>query len=371
MANLADFVFTKKTDKAVSEELEFGWICDSDVSTLFGNDEIVGKSTEIYSDRWLGSAGILVTNNAYLEVGDGNNKLTGISSSQYSPYFDSSYGIRIENGATVNMGAGNDQVRADAADGVALSVAGGGQLFTGLGNDKLIATSQGRASIYLENGLIDTGVGNDTVEGNSFDGGIMLLFGSSLNLGTGNDNITGKSVSYGIYLYGDSILDAGEGNDEITGVSGYQNYLGITVYDSLLTAGGGNDRITGSNTSGRLYGIAVIGSGVISAGDGDDVVDASVGGFGYGGTIDMGSGNDTVLGFGEIFIDGSIGRDEVLLPQGSYMIQADGSFVSISNSETTMTTSSVEFVGSVLSGNTLGLIPGTLLVNVDGSLSFS
>jgi hypothetical protein len=167
---------------------------------------------------------------------------------------------------------------------------------------------------------------------------------------------------------GDSVVDTGDGNDQIVGEGGFAGSFGLAVDNSVISSGAGNDRITGINTSGQLFGIAVIGNGLISAGEGNDVVDASIGGFGYGGLIDMGTGNDTVLGFGDILIDGSTGNDKLLLTEGSYSITSEGAFFDILKDGVTMIVSSLELVGSALSGNTINLAPGTLTVAGDGSL---
>jgi hypothetical protein len=369
MANLRNFVFTSKRDKAFSEELDVGWLCDSDISTLAGNDEVVGRSTNIYLNRFRDSAGVSIANSARLEMGAGNDLLAGESQIQVFLYgIRQAFGIWLKDGALADMGEGNDQVKANAVSATALNISWGAKLLTGAGNDKVFARSEGRAAIYLENGSINTGEGNDSVEGVSFDGGLLLAYSASVFTGSGNDFVTGKSVSNGVFVSGDSVVDTGDGNDQIVGEGGFAGSFGLAVDNSVISSGAGNDRITGINTSGQLFGIAVIGNGLISAGEGNDVVDASIGGFGYGGLIDMGNGNDTVLGFGDILIDGSTGTDKLLLPEGSYSITSNGTFFDIAKDSVTMIAGSVELIGSAFSGNTIDLATGALTVAGDGTL---
>jgi hypothetical protein len=52
----------------------------------------------------------------------------------------------------------------------------------------------------------------------------------------------------------------------------------------------------------------------VRTGAGKDKVDARKGGFGGGGTFSLGGQNDVAFGFGNITLNGQVGRDKLFLP---------------------------------------------------------
>ena len=64
---------------------------------------------------------------------------------------------------------------------------------------------------------------------------------------------------------------------------------------------------------------------LIDGGAGDDVFDALTGGWGGNGRADLGSGNDTVRGFGSGTFDGGFGFDTLVFNAGTYNIARVGS----------------------------------------------
>jgi hypothetical protein len=67
-----------------------------------------------------------------------------------------------------------------------------------------------------------------------------------------------------------------------------------------------------------------------------------MGGFSGTGTINMGSGNDIVKGFGTGFFDGGKGKDTLELTAGTYTIGISGTTVSFTNGSSIMNTTDFE-----------------------------
>jgi hypothetical protein len=192
-------------------------------------------------------------------------------------------------------------------------------------------------------------------------GGIVLDSRTRASSLGGSDKIIGFfRQGIGIQITGS--LTMGLGDDVLFGSS--RKGDGISNEGSI-DMGLSDDIIIGS---GKLEGIR--NDGAILTGDGNDQVDASVGGLGGSGYIHLGSGNDTLRGFGSHEIIGGTGRDQALLLEGTYTIRADRGGFLITKKSTTMELYQFERIGSHLSGNTLGLKSGTLVVDSTGNLNY-
>ena len=89
--------------------------------------------------------------------------------------------------------------------------------------------------------------------------------------------------------------------------------------------GDGDDTVTGVASSATGEAVGIFNNGVIDGGAGDDVFDALTGGWGGNGRADLGSGNDTVRGFGSGTFDGGVGFDTLVFNAGTYNIARVGS----------------------------------------------
>jgi hypothetical protein len=92
--------------------------------------------------------------------------------------------------------------------------------------------------------------------------------------------------------------------------------------NSTIDAGDGDDTVTSVASSATGESVGIFNNGVIDGGAGDDVFDALTGGWGGSGRADLGSGNDTVRGFGSGKFDGGIGLDKLTFNSGTYNIEA-------------------------------------------------
>jgi hypothetical protein len=218
-------------------------------------------------------------------------------------------------------------------------------VYTGDGNDKVIGESTstswvgGFAGLLILSSWLSTGGGKDSILGTSHSYVGLLNIDSNIDTGADNDVITGSGLGTGSLDEGSagiinnslsqySIINTGDGNDVITGTS--RNYWGIwnTAGSQILT-GAGNDVIRASSESH----LAVRNDGLIDMGGGNDVFDAFSGGFQMAvGKLDLGSGSDTLLGFGSGpgdgvnsgFYGGSGNGDKLILPSGEYTVYIDG-----------------------------------------------
>ena len=187
---------------------------------------------------------------------------------------------------------------------------------------------------------IDSGADNDKVigRGNSRTGiayGIEIN-GGKIDSGLANDRITGNGKSrsgdaYGISLNGSNAetkIDTGLGNDSVVGKARSRsgNAFGINnLRNSTIDTGDGDDTVTGVASSATGEAVGIFNNGVIDGGAGDDVFDALTGGWGGNGRADLGSGNDTVRGFGSGTFDGGVGFDTLVFNAGTYNIARVGS----------------------------------------------
>ena len=240
-----------------------------------------------------------------------------------------SSGIGIEIfGSVLDTEFGNDTVKgiARAKNGVATGIdifgktlingneIGDSEIDSGADNDKVIGRGNSRTGIAygieINGGKIDSGLANDRITGN------------------------GKSRSgdaYGISLNGSNAetkIDTGLGNDSVVGKARSRsgNAFGINnLRNSTIDTGDGDDTVTGVASSATGEAVGIFNNGVIDGGAGDDVFDALTGGWGGNGRADLGSGNDTVRGFGSGTFDGGVGFDTLVFNAGTYNIARVGS----------------------------------------------
>lgn len=247
-----------------------------------------------------------------------------------------------------------------------IPVAGvGSAVETGDGNDRLYGKMDDSSTRYpgpafntdinvgvvLFN-ILDLGNGNDDLIGEGVtDSGQYVAYGIDLELsgeikaGAGNDKVQGlarSDLAYSDYVAGirvggaaDKGIDMGiggpgapnKGNDTVTGVaSGKANYamygIGLLAANSFIKTNEGNDTVTGitdaidNPPSLGLAGIELALTAKIEMGSGNDKVIARatlngtiVNGFGGTGTVDLGTDNDTLEGFGGIRAKGGSGQD--------------------------------------------------------------
>lgn len=240
-----------------------------------------------------------------------------------------SSGIGIEIfGSVLDTEFGNDTVKgiARAKNGVATGIDIFGKTLIN-GNE-------------IGDSAIDSGADNDKVigRGNSRTGiayGIEIN-GGKIDSGLANDRITGNGKSrsgdaYGISLNGSNAetkIDTGLGNDSVVGKARSRsgNAFGINnLRNSTIDTGNGDDTVTGVASSDTGAAVGIFNNGVIDGGAGDDVFDALTGGWGGNGRADLGSGNDTVRGFGSGTFDGGVGFDTLVFNAGTYNIARVGS----------------------------------------------
>ena len=278
MANLIDFTFSKKSDRAISDS---EWFVNEGqvVQALDGNDMIVGHNPS-------GNLGIFLYKST-LHTGAGNDTVDGAGGD---------LGIALY-GGIVNTGDGNDLVNGKGGYAGIYTNYDDSAIETGSGNDIVLGTGGAYGILTTIRSIIDTGTGNDVVtgRGESTDSSGVYLYNSTITTGDGKDIVTDTGGAYGLEVRGGSAIETGNGNDVITGIGGY---AGIGVFDA------------GSR---------------ISTGAGDDTVDALAGGFRGSGLTDLGSGDDNLKGFGTGFFDGGDGTDVLTFNSGTYSIQNLGS----------------------------------------------
>jgi Ca2+-binding RTX toxin-like protein/subtilisin family serine protease len=217
----------------------------------------------------------------------------------------------------VDLAAGTARV-----DGVAMTVAGYERVFTGDGDDVLVA---GAAAALLDAGrgvdMLTGGAGNDTLRGGAGDdfmngrGGTDLMLGGDgddlmiLAEGEGPDSIDGGAGIDTLILSTNSVvaIDLAAGHYSMGG-GALADMLGIEV----VMAGAGADVIAGSAADESLQG-----------GQGDDALD----GRGGNDTLEGDDGADTLRGgAGDDLVAGGAGDDLVILAPGEHAAgdQIDG-----------------------------------------------
>lgn len=220
----------------------------------------------------------------------GNDKITGIATDTTPQVFPGDiFGVYLQDRLTLSRGD-------DSLTGITYSA--GNQL-------RVYAIVVGSSDGFA--GIVDGGSGNDRITGYAeskqtgpeslFVIGISLFSSSQILTGAGHDLIHGRASGtawqiYGIYLEEESVIDTGSGNDRVIGTATNTIYkepssgiFGDTT--CLLSTGDGHDQVIGtaSVAGDRLFGI--------------------LGGL----TIDLGSGNDLLKGFGPFKAFGGSGKD--------------------------------------------------------------
>jgi len=338
------------------------------ITTGDGNDNVKGETNDI------GQAGLY--NIGTIDTGNGNDTVSGKG------------GFGLYNEGTINTGKGNDIVSGIEeinGTGGSWGIYSTGTINTGDGNDGITGSSrQGPWGIYNYYGTIETGAGDDNISGNSYNiSGVISVYGiqnnGMINTGTGNDRITGNISGGGngiLNYYG--TIETGDGNDNITGLnSGVGN--GIYNYYGTIETGTGDDNITGQggidgvgivnfalidtgDGNDKIRGNGIINTGTINTRGGDDIVDTIASGFWRNGTIDLGTDNDTLKGFGSGTFIGGDGTDKILFGDGIYTIDSVlGAITESGRLGVSMNVSSFEQIGGV-SGGLFTFANGTLTV---------
>ncbi len=355
MANLSEFSFTTKSDNA--ESLSTGWTVPQGIyiRTLEGNDSVSGSSAS--------ASGILLDRSSGLDTDEGNDTLYGNSTAVPDYRYRKRAGGIVLLDSSLATGTGNDNINSNSKYDSGL-ILYDSNILAGQGNDNLRAHGFYNG-VEAWNSYISMDPGNDLITGQAdIDTGVRLE-STLVDMGAGNDQIYGSSGSYaGFAIYGSQVI-TGEGADVIQGNASFAGI--ILVGGSYIDTGDGNDVITGS---GSYAGILLYGNR-IDTGSGNDRVDALTGGFLGTGYIDLDLGNDTVVGFGEVTLDGGEGRDKLLLAEGDYLITNGSQGFEIFKDSILMVCASIEDIGSALSGNTVELMAGTLSVAADGTLGFA
>ena len=319
-------VVTGINDRGTGVQVD-GWV---NANTLTGDDSITGwgyDNTEVPSPRYPGIAyrlGTGISNKGTINTGDGNNSITGAAN-----------GTGISNKGTINTGDGNNSITGAGEAILGISNTNSGTINTGGGDDSITGIVTGLYGVggISNSGTINTGGGNDGIIGigGMFDGIFNI---GTINTGDGDDFITG--INYDIYNNG--IIYTGNGNDSITGAE-ISNY-----------AGNGNDSITGTEISNSGT------RGTVDTGDGNDIVTATKGFYGNG-IVFLGSGDDTLSGFGSGFLfDGGPDPDydTLILPSGSYSVGSttigENTFVTFMLGDIIMPTTGFEVLN--IGGNT-------------------
>jgi hypothetical protein len=187
-----------------------------------------------------------------------------------------------------------------------------GELNTDDGSDIITGTiiydrhSQRPAGYNLINfGTLNTGEGNDRIDGSYRNGGYFPWYrgiynSGTLNAGEGDDTITALGIGLdGFVNYG--TLNTEGGNDIITAFSEYHFGYGSSGTGFLndggsLDMGEGNDTIIGGSSfdsSNPTSGISNWSGSTINTGNGEDSI-LSEGMFSNGGEVFLGDGNDSI-----------------------------------------------------------------------------
>ena len=282
----------------------------------------------------------------------------------------SNKGWIVEKGVVVDALGGNDIIRAfSPSNGGFAGINNAGTIEGGAGNDIIKGISVGEDSVGIYNtGTINTGDGADTLTASSSPFYISFFNSGTINTGKGNDLIDATAlndvgdVDFGLYNTDTGKIITGTGNDTIRGAGGELYSFGINNAGMIKT-GAGNDIITGTSNASteQRDAFGIINDGTINTGSGDDIIDALKGGFNGEGKIDLGSGNDTLKGFGEGKFHGGTGNDKLLFGTGTYTVSGS----TIVHAGVTMNVNDFEQIGGV-NGGLFGFGNGTLTVDAAG-----
>jgi hypothetical protein len=222
---------------------------------------------------------------------------------------------QIFNTYIANALAGNDSITGSIYDDVPYydpknysGFINRGVLNTDDGNDILTGTliyerhSQRPSGYNIINfGTLNTGEGNDMIDGSYQNRGYFPSYSGiynsgTLNAGEGDDTITAFGGGLDGFVNSGTLNTEG-GNDIITAFSEYSSYTsGIGFLNDeggTLDMGEGNDTIIGSNTSSSNSGIVNWSGSTINTGNGEDSI-LSQGTFSNAGYVFLGQGNDSL-----------------------------------------------------------------------------
>lgn len=289
------------------------------------------------------------------------------------------------------------------------------ELLRGTNGDDIVQGSRARPWVWNgRRGVIRLRKGNDRIQSSSF-----VRIRGEIALGGGRDLITGQTVSLLAFQKFNGNVDMGRGRDRIHASSGAlilgedselrmgdgNDFIGadqIGLAGGLICAGRGDDLIDVGDGSisapyfGRLDlgpnndvliargGIVLFDGGGVWMGPGDDLIDVRNGGidnFESGGAINLGPGNDKIIGFAAIpdptlpidtggFTVGGVvggkGKDTIVLQEGVYEVSNDR----ISTAETFLPVAGINYLEGI-NGGRFAFEPGILTVNDQGAASFS
>jgi hypothetical protein len=327
-----------------------------------------GDGTVVVSEANADANGVLIDLGSKLDLGSNNNQVTATANAIDSGVGGVNTAVTadgIENRGTLLAGTGVDvilgEARAESQGGVLLTVAGGidngfgatrnniplaPSITTGGGVDRVEGVGTvvaiggiGLASGIETSGLIDTGDGNDRLSGTSTatvtdginavaDGiensDIAAQGGGLITTGNGNDMLFARASATGVNTNAEAIAIR---NDFVDLVN---NVPGTVIASGDIDLGANNDVIDAfaeaTSTTGTATAIGIRG-GSVNTGSGSDRITAGsnqlligdngvalAGGRGFGGDveIDMGSGNDTISGFGQAAASGGAGTDTLI-----------------------------------------------------------
>lgn len=349
----------------------------------------LGDGQVVVSEANADSNGVLVDLGSTLDLGSGNNRVTATATAQDLGIGGINTAVTadgIENRGSLLSGTGADVIvgtaTATSQGGVLLTLTGGidngfgstrnnipnaGTIATGEGADRLEGTGTvvalsgiGLASGIETSGFIRTAGGNDLVSGVSSatvtnginavaDGiensDIAGLGGGIIDTGAGNDTLFARATATGIGTRAEAIAIR---NDFVDLVNDVPNTV-IATGRILL---GNNDDVIDAFAEAisdtRAGGATAIGirGGSIDAGSGNDRITAGsnqlllgedgvtlAGGRGLGGdvAITLGTGNDTLEGFGQASANGGAGSDTVVFAFTLADFQAGGGTVAVGN----------------------------------------
>ena len=214
--------------------------------------------------------------------------------------------------------------------------------------------------------VVNTLAGNDIIIGKSPYVGIDIRPKGTINTGIGNDAITGigrdESGNYGDGIGNSGTINTGEGDDSIKATGSGGDYGMVNNKRGQIIMGAGNDYI--EVTSDRIFG-SLQNDGTIDTGAGKDIVDALKGGFTGDGKTYLGSGNDTLKGFGTGKFYGGTGVDIIRFGEGTYTISKS----TITYGAAPMSAKQFEQIGGV-NGGLFTFKDGILTVNAAGVGTF-
>ena len=296
------------------------------VDLLGGDDSVNGLAFTLASFE---SSAFGIRNRGALLGNSGNDTLTGfsliISSSDVGPTELGGFSVGISNSGSEGLISGGED------DDLMSGIAQGGLVAFGIrnidgvisgdgGSDAIRGTASGGAQNYgiVNLGEISGGVGDDTMTGEAistenlnrgFTNIGILNQGGKISGGDDNDVLIGNA-SGGIGIVGNVVI----------GISNETDFGTLEL--AVIDMGRGDDTLTGTASGGKDDAFAVFGiknsqGSRILMGDGDDEVSATArdrfSAYDGGGFIDLGSGQDTLSGFGWQSVDGGIGEDTAIL----------------------------------------------------------